>query len=173
MNEMREIYVGKLTLNVGSGRNQDKREKARKLIEELTGQEPITATANKRIAGWDIRPGLPVGALLTLRDDDAVDILERLLYAKDYEIERDSFDDHGNISFGIPEYVDIEDLDYDTDIGMMGLEAAVTLRRPGYRIKHRKVRSKQIPDSHRIHQDDAIEYFEDNFDVTVIDEAQT
>jgi large subunit ribosomal protein L5 len=167
MNPMREIYVGKLTLNVGTGRNQDKREKARKLITQLTDQEPVTATANKRIAGWDIRPGLPVGAVLTLRGDEAVDILNRLLHAKDNELSPDNFDDYGNVSFGIPEYVDIKDLDYDTDIGMMGLEAAVTLRRPGYRIKHRKIRSKQIPDSHRITKDDAIDYFQDEFDTSI------
>jgi len=171
MNPMREIYVGKLTLNVGTGRNQDKREKARKLIERLTGKEPVTATANQRIATWNIRPGLPVGATLTLRGDDATDVLERLLYAKDYELDADHFDDYGNISFGIPEYVDIEDLDYDTDIGMMGLEVAITLRRPGYRIKHRKIRPKQIPDSHRITKDDAIDYFQDEFDTTIQVEA--
>lgn len=171
MNPMREIYVGKLTLNVGSGRDQNKREKARKLIEEITGQEPITATAKKRIAGWDIRPGLPVGALLTLRGDEATEILDRLLYAKDYELDPESFDDYGNISFGIPEYVDIQDLDYDTEIGMMGLEAAVTLRRPGYRVKHRQIRPKDLPDNHRIDQEEAMTYFKDSFDVTI--EAQT
>jgi large subunit ribosomal protein L5 len=172
MNKMKQIYVGKLTLNVGAGRNQSKLEKGKKLITNLTGKEPVTTKAKKRIQGWNLRPGLPVGAKLTLRGKEAEDILHRLLYAKDRRVDQNSFDDHGNLSFGIPEYVDIEGLDYDTEIGMMGLQASITLKRPGHRIKERKIRKKSIPKNHRISQEQAIQYMKDEFDIIIPQEEE-
>lgn len=165
MNEMKQIYVAKLTLNVGAGRNTRKLEKGKRLIENLTGTEPVTTKAKKRIQGWKLRPGLPIGTKLTLRGQEARDILKRVLYASENKLKESNFDKHGNISFGVKEYVDVEGMEYDTKIGMMGFQVSVTLERPGYRIKKRKIKTKKLPDSHRITQEEAIEYMKDNFNV--------
>ena len=42
------------------------------------------------------------------------------------------------LHFGIPEYINIPGIEYDPDIGIIGLEACVTLERPGFRIKKKK-----------------------------------
>ena len=165
MNEMKQIHIAKLTLNVGAGRNQKKLERGKKLIKNLTDIDPVTTKSKHRIQGWNLRPGLPIGVKLTLRGKKAQEILQRVLYASENQLKKSSFDNNGNISFGVKEYVDVEGMDYDTDIGMMGFQVSVTLERPGYRIKKRKIRTKKIPDSHRISQQDAIQYMKDEFNV--------
>jgi len=48
------------------------------------------------------------------------------------------FDDHGNIAFGIHEYINIQGINYNPEIGIIGFQVCVTLERPGFRIKKRK-----------------------------------
>mgnify|MGYP006272301623 FL=1 len=167
MNSMKQIHVAKLTLNVGAGRNQKKLEKGQRLIENLTGKEPVTTKAKKRIQGWKLRPGLPIGTKITIRGNEAVEIIKRILPAIDRQIKPSSVDNNGNISFGVKEYVDVDGLKYDTKIGMMGFQVSITLERPGFRVKKRKIQPKKIPDSHRISQEDAITFMEDTFNVSI------
>jgi large subunit ribosomal protein L5 len=69
-----------------------------------------------------------------------------------------NFDQQGNFSFGIPEYIDIEGLEYDPDLKIIGLEVAVTLERPGFRVRNRIVRKSQLGKPHKITKDQAIEF---------------
>jgi large subunit ribosomal protein L5 len=39
--------------------------------------------------------------------------------------------------------MDIKDAKYDPEIGMMGLQASITLTRPGFRIRNRKIRKRK------------------------------
>lgn len=166
-NPMTKISVEKVTLNIGTGRDTDKLEKAKKLLENITGIEPVTTKSKERIAEWGLRPGLPVGCKITLRGDKAEETLRQLLTAQNHELPESCFDDYGNVSFGISEYVSIEDMDYDTDIGMMGLQVSVTLERPGYRVKKRENKQSDISKDHRINHSEAITFMEDEYDVQV------
>ena len=105
MNPMQQVRIEKLTLNVGAGKDQRKLEKGISLIKSITGIEPVKTKTSKRIPGWGLRPGLPIGCKLTLRKADASTILKRLLYAKDFNLKESQFDNSGSISFGIPEYI--------------------------------------------------------------------
>ncbi|USN45962.1 MAG: 50S ribosomal protein L5 [Candidatus Woesearchaeota archaeon] len=165
MNPMTEIKVSKLTLNIGAGRDEQVLKKGMKLIKNLTGIEPVKTITQKRIASWGLRPGLPVGCKLTLRGEEALKMIPRLLSAKSHELKISYFDDNGNISFGIPEYIDIADAKYDVDIGITGLQASITLERPGYRIKRRKARKGKIAQTHRITRDQAIAFMKQAFEV--------
>lgn len=166
-NPMLKIRVEKLTLNVGAGRDTRKLEKGEKLLKKITGIEPVRTKTDKRIQGWGLRPGLPVGCMITLRGEKAREVLKKVLPARDNELPETSFDEYGNISFGIPEYVDIEGVKYDTEIGMMGLQASVTLERPGYRVNKRKTKKSKLPRNHRINKNEAIKFMEDEYEVKV------
>lgn len=163
---MRQIRIEKLTLNFGAGKDQARLEKGMKLIKNITGKSPIKTITQKRIAGWGLRPGLPIGCKLTLRNE-VKELLVRLLTAKDNKLSPDNFDDNGNVSFGLHEYIDIPGAKYDPEIGIMGLEVSLTLERPGFRIKRRKIAKKKIPHNHRISKQDAMDYFVREFNTKI------
>lgn len=164
-NPMRKITVEKLTLNIGAGKDQAKLEKAEKLLKQITGIAPVRTKTDKRIASWGLRPGLPIGCKLTLRDEQALIMIPRLLAAVDLKLAESNFDDNGNVSFGIKEYIDIKDAKYDPDIGIIGLQASITLKRPGFRIKQRKMLKKSIPLRHRIAKSESMDFMKQNFGV--------
>jgi large subunit ribosomal protein L5 len=164
-NPMRKISVEKLTLNIGAGKDQAKLEKAEKLLKQITGIAPVRTKTDKRIASWGLRPGLPIGCKLTLRNQQALDMIPRLLTALDMKLNDSNFDDNGNVSFGIKEYIDIKDAKYDPEIGIIGLQATVTLKRPGFRVKQRKLLNKSIPIRHRIPRKDSMDFMKQTFGV--------
>jgi len=171
-NIMRKISVEKLTLNVGVGKDQAKLEKAEKLLKQITGIAPVRTKTDKRIAAWGLRPGLPIGCKLTLRGQQALNMIPRLLSALDMKLNEENFDDNGNVSFGIREYIDIKDAKYDPEIGIMGLQATITLKRPGFRIKHRKMLKKTLPMKHRIPKNESIEFMKQGFGVKLRSEEE-
>ncbi len=165
MNLMKNIRIEKVTLNIGAGKEQKELDKAVKLLENITGIKPVKTTTNKRIQSWGLRPGLPIGCKITLRGDEALKMVDRLLYAKDNVLDESCFDDEGNISFGIKEYVDIKDAKYDPAIGMMGLQVTITLSRPGFSVKVRRLRPAKIPRSHRISKEEGIKFMKDKYSI--------
>ncbi len=167
MNAMRQLRIEKLTLNIGAGKDTQRLEKGVALIRAITGIEPVKTVTQKRIPNWGLRPGLPIGCKLTLRKKTAQELLKRLLQAKENRLKPRQFDDGGNISFGIPEYIDIPGVAYDPKIGIIGLEVCVTLERPGYRIKRRRLKQRKIPRKHLVSREEAIEYLTKNFNVKV------
>ena len=164
-NPMRLIRVTKVTLNIGTGKDQVLLEKALKLMKQITGIPPVKTITQKRIAAWGLRPGLPIGCKITLRNQQALDILPRMLAAKEFKLGDDNFDDNGNISFGIKEYIDIRDAKYDPEIGIIGLQCSITLERAGFRIKRRKLLNKTIPNNHRILKKDSMDFMKKQFGV--------
>ena len=170
MNVMRQIRIEKITLNIGAGKDQAKLEKALLLLKGITGLKPVKTVTTKRIPEWGIRPGLPIGCKLTLGKAAAKNLLVRLLAAKDNKLKKSQFDDRGSIAFGIHEYIDIAGAKYDPEVGIMGLEACITLERPGYRIKKRKNKTKKITKRHSITGEEAIEFMKKEFNVKVPEE---
>jgi len=171
MNPMQQLRIEKVTLNIGAGKDQNKLEKGIVLIKAITGIDPVKTVTNKRIPGWGIRPGLPIGCKLTLRKAKAMEILKRLLEAKDKKLKDTQFDEQGNLSFGIHEYIDIPGVAYDPKIGIMGLQVCVSFERPGYRIKRRRLEPKKIPKKHQVQKEEAIKFMQSNFGVNVGDVA--
>ena len=170
MNKMQEIRIEKVTLNIGAGKDQKLLEKGIKLFKNLTNKQPVKTITQKRLQAWNLRPGLPIGVKVTLRGKEAEELAKRVLSAKDNTLKESYFDDYGNISFGIPEYVDIQGAKYDPEIGIIGLQASITLERPGYRIKRRKLQRKKIPKKKQVTKEEAIKYMKEKFKVKVGDE---
>lgn len=170
MNPMREIRIEKITLNIGAGKDQTKLEKGIKLLKNITGINPVKTFTNKRIPEWGIRPGLPIGCKITLRKEKAAELVKRLLAAKDNQLKIDQFDECGNIAFGIKEYIDIPGVKYDHEIGVIGLEVCITLERPGFRIKKRRICKRKIYKKHMITKQEAIEFIKQKFSIVIGEE---
>jgi large subunit ribosomal protein L5 len=162
-NPMQNIRVQKLTLNIGTGKDQVALEKAQKLLNTISGVSSVRTVTQKRIAAWGLRPGLPIGVKVTLRKAQALELIPKLMYAKDNKLGDNNFDDNGNVSFGIKEYIDIKDARYDPEIGSMGLQCSITLDRAGTRIKNRKLLQRTVPIHHRVSKVDAISFMKKNF----------
>ena len=166
MNAMREVRIEKLTLNFGAGKEQAKLDKGIAMIKSITGKEPLKTVTNKRIPAWGVRPGLPIGCMLTLRKKAATELLPRLLAAKEKKLASSCFDNYGNVSFGIPEYIEIPGVKYDPKIGVIGLQVCITLGRKGYRIKERKLRNTRIGKKHIVTKNDAMDFMKQKYEVT-------
>ncbi len=164
INPMKEIKIAKVTLNIGAGKSEDLLKKGIVLLQKLSPYKPIKTLAKKRIPTWGLRPGLAIACKVTVRKE-AENLLKRLLVAKENKLSEKNFDNSGNFSFGIPEYIDIEGLEYDPDLKIMGLEVAVTLERPGYRIKKRKVKTATIGKSHKISREEAMAFAQEKLGV--------
>ena len=164
---MKEIRIEKVTLNAGVGKDQKRLEKSMKLFKTITEMKPTKTITNKKIATWDLRPGLAIGCKVTLRNEKAEKILKLLLAAKENQLKNNQFDETGNFSFGIHEYIDIPDIKYDPDIGIIGFEISVTLTRPGYRVSKRRMYKTKISSKHRIKKEEAIEFIKKKFNVKV------
>ena len=168
---MRNIKIEKITLNVGAGKDQAKLEKGLKLIKHITGMDAIKTKTNKRIPAWGLRIGLPIGCKLTIRNPALIkDLLTKMLQAKNSVLKKSQFDSNGNIAFGIHEYIDMPEIKYNPDVGIMGFEVCVTLRRDGYRIKKRRMMKRKIPEKHKIKKDEAVEFMKNEFQLKIEEE---
>lgn len=167
---MKQIRLVKLTLNIGAGKEQQVLERGLVLLKQITGIDPVKTITQKRIPGWGLRPGLPIGCKITLRGEPAHKIAKRLLVAKNNLLSKNNFDEEGNVSFGIKEYIDIPETKYDPKIGIMGLQASLTLERPGFRVKKRKILKRTIPRKHRISQEESIDFMKKNFNIKIKEE---
>ncbi len=170
-NIMQKIKIDKITLNFGAGTDQNKLEKGMKLLKTVCGKTPVKTFAKDRIPAWGLRKNLPIGCKITLRGKEAEDLLRRLLKTKDNIISNKSFDSQGNFSIGISEYIDMTDVKYDPEIGIIGFEAAVTLKKPGYRITKRRLCRKKLPDTKRIKKEEALMFVRQNYGVKMEEEA--
>ncbi|MCW1296298.1 MAG: 50S ribosomal protein L5 [Candidatus Parvarchaeota archaeon] len=164
---MREIRIEKVTLNIGVGEPGEKLEKAVKLLEMITGKKAIKTKAKRRIPEFNIREGLEIGAKVTLRKQEAFEILKKLFKAVDNKIEISKFDERANLSFGIEEYIHIPGVKYDPNIGIIGLSVCITFERPGFRIKRKRMSGK-ISKKHMIKKEEVIDFLKKNFGVEVI-----
>jgi large subunit ribosomal protein L5 len=166
-NPNKEIFVEKITLSMGTNVSPELLEKALILLEKISGKKPVKTISQKRIPTWSVRPGLPVGAMVTLRKEIANEKLSALLKALDNKLSEKSFDDFGNFSFGIKEYIDIPSVEYDHALGILGLQVSVTLSRAGYRVKKRKDFKSKIGKKHIITKNEAIAFIKNKFGVEV------
>ncbi|MEK6874831.1 MAG: 50S ribosomal protein L5 [Nanoarchaeota archaeon] len=162
-NLQHDIRIEKITLNIGAGKEQSRLDKALVLLKEITGKNPVKTVTHKRIPTWGLRPGLPIGCKVTLRREDASNILKRLLHSKDNKLKTDNFDEQGNLSFGIPEYIDIQGAKYNPQIGILGLDVAITLQKAGFHIKKRKIKRASIGKRQQISKQEALTYLSKTF----------
>ena len=167
-NSMRKIFLSKVVLNMGIGKSGEPVEIGKKTLSQITGKKPNTRNAKKSQRDWGVRKGEPIGVAITVRNDDAIELLKRLLVAKDNKINSHSIDNEGNVSFGIKEHIDIPGIKYDPKIGILGLEVSASLSRSGFNIRLRSKNKSKIGKKHRISKDDTIKFLTENFGVQIV-----
>ncbi|MBS7645137.1 50S ribosomal protein L5 [Candidatus Bathyarchaeota archaeon] len=164
---MRRIRIGKVVVSISVGRSGEPLEKAVRILQDITGHRPSQRRAKKTIKTFGIRKGEPIACMVTLRGGDADAFLRRALDAVGRRLKQSSFDDEGNVSFGLKEHIEIPGVKYDPELGIYGMNINVHLERPGYRVKRRRRCPSDIGKTHKVTRGEAVKFMEEAFSVQV------
>ena len=156
---MRQIKIEKIVLSVGG--IGEHLEKGFKIIEILTGKKPAKMRTKKRIPSLEIRPNLEVGAVSTIRKN-LEEFLKRMLAAIDNNLNKSQISEN-NFSFGIKEYIEIPGIEYQRDVGIVGLDVTVVFKRAGRRVGLKKIKRGKISRRQKITKEEIIKFMEENF----------
>ena len=118
-----------------SGRTTDEQKKIRTAILDdlslITSQHPVLTKAKKSVAGFKLRKGMPVGAMVTLRRKRMNDFLERLIHialprTRDFQgIPVKSVDEKGNLTIPIKEQISFPEVSPEKVKTIFGFEITV------------------------------------------------
>ena len=127
--------IEKITLNMGLGEAVgDKKilEHATKDLTAIVGQKPVITKAKKAIANYKIREGYPVGTMVTLRNKQMYEFLDRFVNValprvRDFRgINGKSFDGRGNYNMGVREQIIFPEIEYDKIDALRGMNITIT-----------------------------------------------
>ena len=161
--------IEKITVNIGVGEAGEKLGKAQTVLTGITKQKPVQTISKTTNKDWGLRDGMPIGCKVTLRGKKARDFLVEALKTRDNKIADYSFDDQGNFSFGIPDHTLLKDQKYDPNIGIFGMDICVTMQKPGYRIRRRRLDLRKIRQKQYITHEETKEYLVKEFNVEVVE----
>ena len=125
----------KIVVNMGVGEAVgDKKvlEHATKDLTAIVGQKPVVTKAKKAIANYKIREGYPVGTMVTLRNKQMFEFLDRLINislprVRDFRgVSGRSFDGRGNYNMGVKEQIIFPEIDFDQVDALRGMDIAIT-----------------------------------------------
>jgi large subunit ribosomal protein L5 len=133
-NPMEIPKLSKVVLNVGLGEalvNSNALEAVTRMLAIISGQKAVTTKARKSIAGFKLREGNTIGAMVTLRSHRMYDFVDRLIYAalpriRDFRgVSRTALDGRGSYSMGIREQVIFPEIDYNQIDKIRGLQVTL------------------------------------------------
>jgi large subunit ribosomal protein L5 len=168
-NAWRQLRIVKIVVNIGVGESGDRRAKAEKVLTMLTSQKPISTRSHATNRDFGIRVGQEIGAKVTLRREAAVGFLRRALEARDNQIDPDSIDGDGNVSFGIRDYTDFTGMKYDPGIGIFGLDVSVEVGRAGWRVRDRRLKPSALPPHVRVTAEETRKFLVEQFAATLLE----
>ncbi len=166
INVMREPRIARVVLSTGAV--EAELVKAQKLLELVSGKKAqINKSGSRtRIPAFEVKPNMELGASVTLRGKEAIEVLRKLLGAADNKL-KESQIDRNNFSFGIDEYINIPGMKYVREVGIRGFNVAVVFERPGVRVKKRKIKQGNLPAKQHVTKEEIIEFMEDKFDTEI------
>ncbi|MFH1779973.1 MAG: 50S ribosomal protein L5 [Candidatus Micrarchaeota archaeon] len=165
---MNKVSIDKVTLNIGVGEGGQALENARNLLEKITSTKAVTTKARNRIPTFKLRRGDPIGVKTTLRGKIAKEVVQKGLKVIENKMNSRSFDDYGTCGFGVKEYIDYPGIKYDPNIGMIGFDVIITLKKPGIRVLRRRIASRKIPKKQRVSKKEAQEFMKQEFGVELV-----
>lgn len=129
----------KVVVNIGVGEALQNAKALDAAVADLTaicGQKPVITKAKRSIAGFKLRQGMAIGAMVTLRGDRMYEFVDRMINLalpriRDFRgISRRSFDGRGNYSIGLHEQIVFPEINYDKIDKIRGLEVAMVTTAP-------------------------------------------
>jgi large subunit ribosomal protein L5 len=120
----------KIVLNAGLGDGKDNPKLLESVANELaavSGQQPVTTRARRSIANFNLREGMPIGVMVTLRDTRMYEFMDRFISTavpriRDFRgFNSRAFDGRGNYTVGIREQMVFPEVDYDEIVRIHGL----------------------------------------------------
>lgn len=121
----------KICLNQGVGSATQDKKLVDVAVDEMSliaGQKAVATKARKSVSNFKLREGMPIGARVTLRNEQMYDFLDRLITValprvRDFRgISDKSFDGKGNYSVGITEHIIFPEIDIDKVSRITGLD---------------------------------------------------
>ncbi len=117
------------------GKSGGEREKIQNLISNdlslIAGQKTNLVKAKKSIAGFKLREGLEIAAVVTLRKRRMWDFLERLIYlslprSRDFKgLNLESVDKNGNFSIGFKEHIFFPEIFTEKEKTIFGFQVSI------------------------------------------------
>ncbi len=167
-NPMTQPRIAKVTVNIGVGDGGERLEKAEKVLTKLTGAQPVRTFGKVNNRDLGVRPGMAIGCKTTLRGEAAEAFVRRALYTRLNKIYEWSFDNQGNLQFGVTDHTNFEGERYDPEIGVYGMDVCITLEKPGHRIKRRRLLARKVPPRHRVTREEAKAFLQEKFNMEVL-----
>lgn len=121
-NIMQVPKLTKIVVNMGLGdavQNPKLIESGVSDLTQITGQKPVVTRAQKSIANFKLREGVPIGCAVTLRGDRMYEFFDRLVNValprvRDFRgVSANSFDGRGNYSLGVREHTIFPEINVD------------------------------------------------------------
>jgi len=126
--------ITKITLNMGVSEAVADKKVMDHAVGDLTkiaGQKPVVTKSKKAIAGFKIRDGVPIGAMVTLRGVQMYEFLDRFVTialprVRDFRgISGRSFDGRGSYSLGLPDQTIFPEIELDKIKRQQGMDITI------------------------------------------------
>jgi large subunit ribosomal protein L5 len=133
-NVMQVPRLEKITLNMGLGEAVQNIKILDSAVEELSlicGQKAVITKAKRSIATYKLREGMPIGVMVTLRQDRMLDFFDKLVNialprVRDFRgVSGKAFDGRGNYSLGIREQIIFPEINLDKIDKVKGLNISI------------------------------------------------
>lgn len=133
-NKFQAPRIEKIVINRGLGADSQNVKTVDSCLKELSiisGQKGIITRSKKAIAGFKLKPNVPIGISVILRNDRMYGFLDRLINLalpriRDFQgIRLKSFDGKGNYSLGLDEQLMFPEIDYDKIDKIRGMDISI------------------------------------------------
>jgi large subunit ribosomal protein L5 len=133
-NRMQVPKLYKIVLNMGLGEainNIKILDSATQELGFIAGQKPVITRAKRSIAAFKLREGMPIGCMVTLRQNRMYDFYYKLVNialarVRDFRgLSLKAFDKRGNYSLGIKEHIIFPEIDFDKIDKIKGINISI------------------------------------------------
>jgi len=131
---MQVPQIKKVVVNMGLGeaiQNVKILDSATVELGLITGQKAVITKAKKSIATFKLREGMPIGCMVTLRQDRMYEFLDRLINVslarvRDFKgVSGKAFDGKGNYTLGIKDQLIFPEISYDSVDKIKGMNITI------------------------------------------------
>src|SRR5271168_5125413 len=134
-NVMAVPKIDKVSVNVGLGEatgNAKLMDGAVNELGQIAGQKPVVTKARKSIAAFELREGMSIGCMVTLRGERMYEFFDRLVNValprvRDFRgVSSKSFDGRGNYTLAVKDQLIFPEIDYNKVDKVKGMNVCIT-----------------------------------------------